>query len=531
LVADGSGEVDDRVREEAGELIHAWTERAPIGDAATAVCNMVLPAAGQLLILAPGANAGRLVEFLLEQPLLARELHALARALLEGGAALGSLAQSSGVLASLASEDERWRALEAHCEKVRVWLERNRDAQLNNYAPAKILWSRMLAQSEPLGGMLAAVVHNDIRRAPEIAAMLSAFSGQDELRRLDIEIRGLKPVQKTPISFGAERDLNNLVDEVQPLLRDWTRLAAWTANRRNGAGAAELKRLREGLLKLLREAEGQLVAQPGLPGGPIALRLLRRFSVLLEAGTASQAAAGVDQFLAMDVIAVPRVGLDPTWRMHVPRDAAMLDALAGAARETVLVEDAIMRRVAAREFAEAVLALALVEDADLRAALDRDIRNAAGAALSRMIPALIRLRSDAEAAEADGRLPSERAQPFLREIEALEENLNQAPPEDIPALATAFERLERTLRTACRTLRSRCGIGSPRGCAASISPGRPPYGSRWSARSLRAGLRSRRISSRGRGAGSGSRMRPRHHTPRRSWNASSRAGPRRWPPG
>jgi hypothetical protein len=446
IVADGSGEVDDRVREEAGELIHAWTERAPAGSAAATVSNLVLPAAGLLSILAPGANAGRLVEFLIEQPPLAREMQALARTLLEGGAALSGLSQSSGVLASLASEDERRRALEAHCEKVRAWLERNRDAQLNNYAPAKILWSRMLAESEPLGGMLAAVVRNDIRRAPEIAAMLSAFSGQDELRRLDIEIRGLKLVQKTPISFGAERDLNDLVDEVQPLLRDWTRLAAWTANRRNGAGAAELKRLREGLLKLLREAEDQLAAQPGLPGGAIALRLLRRFSVLLEAGAAPQAAAGVDQFLAIDVIAVPRIGLDPTWRMHVPRDAAMLDALASAARESVPVEDAIQRRVAAREFAEAVLALTLVKDADRRASLDRDIRNAAGTALSEMMPALTRLRSDAEAAEADGRLPSERAQPFLREIEALEENLNQAPPEDIPALATAFETLHRTLR-------------------------------------------------------------------------------------
>jgi len=448
LVADGSGEVDDRVGEEAEALIQVWLDRVPSSDAATAVWNLVLPAAGLLTILAPGGNASRLVDFLLETPVFVPEMHALARTLSESSVALGGLWHSSGVLASLASEDGRQRALEAHCDTVRVWLDRNRDAHLNNYAPAKILWSRMLAENEPLGSMLAAVVCNDVRRAPEVAAMLAAYSGQDELRRLDIEIRGLKLVQKTPISFGAERDLNNLVDEVQPLLRDWARLAAWTVNRRNGAGAAELKRLREDLLDLLTKAEGELASQPGLPAAPLTLRLLQRFTALLETGDAPRAAASTDQFLAMDVIAVPRIGLDPAWRMQVPGDAATLDALVSASRETVPVEEAIARRVATREFAGAVLALTLVEDADRRAALDREIRNAAGTALAETMLALTRLRSDAEAAEAAGRLPSEQAQPFLREIDALEESLNQAPPEDIPALAAAFELLGLTLREA-----------------------------------------------------------------------------------
>jgi hypothetical protein len=477
LVADGSGEVDDRVSEETEALVRAWPEQTPGRNASAAVWLLALPAAGLLTILAPGGNASHLVDFILEQPMFLPHMHALARTLSESGVALGGLWRSSEALASLASEDERRLALDTHCGRVRGWLDRNRDAPLNNYAPAKILWSRMLADGGLLGSMLAVVVHNEVRRAPDVAASLAGFSGQDELRRLDIEIRGLKLVHKTPISFGAERDLNDLMDEVQLLIRDWTRLAAWTTNRRSGAGVAEVKRLREDLLDLLTKAQEEVASLPESPAAPVVLRLLLRFGALLRTGTTPREAASVDQLLASDVLSVPRVTLDPAWRMHVPRDTATLEALVGAARETVPVEEAIARRVAAREFAGAVLALTLVEDADRRASLDREIRNAAGIALSETILELTRLRSDAEAAETAGRLPSEQAQPFLREIEELEERLNQASPEDIPDLVQVFKLLElnlcETLSDSERLMRERImarvlGLGLAR--AAAIRP-------------------------------------------------------------
>jgi hypothetical protein len=447
LVADGSGEVDDRVGEEAEALIQASSARTLAGDIAATVWQLALPSAALLTVLAPGGNADRLLDFLLEQPVYLPQMHALARTLSENGAARSGLG-SSAMLASFVSEDERRRELDKHCVAVREWLDHNRDAQLNNYAPARILWSRMLAEDEPLGSMLAAVVRNDVRRASDVAAMLVGFSGRDEMRRLDVEIRGLKLMQKAPISFGAERDLSNLLDEVQPLLRKWTRLAAWTTSRKTGAGAAEVKRLREDLLNLLPKAQEELTSQPGLAAAPLATSLLQRFAVWLQTGSAPRTASSADQLLALDVISVPLVHLDPTWRMCVRSDAGTLAALTDAARGAVSIETAIERRIAARDFAGAVLALGLIDEANTRAELDREIRNSAGRALAETMGTLTQLRSDTEAAEAAGRLPFEQAQPFMHEIDMLEESLNQASPEDIPALVAAFELLDLNLRKA-----------------------------------------------------------------------------------
>jgi len=422
---------------------NSWTTYAG-GDLATTAWLLALPAAGLMIVLAPGGNPADLVDTLLRAP-PERMPHtlALARALSENAAQLSVLSQATDALQSAVGEDVRRQQMIAQGDALRTWLERNREPHLNNYAPAKILWSRMIQPDEALGGMLVDACADAADRAAAIAEELARFNGQKEMERLDVALRGARLVQKTPIAHGARRDLGNLLEEAERLLHEWVRVArrAATQEQRGMAHA-----LRELLLPLIRSAADEIGALSGEPAAPTANAILARFIDLLAHGIWPGGRGNSDQLLARDVLQVPGIVLDSTWRMSVPLGPDMLVRLVEAVDAPIPVEAAIRRRLEASDLAEAVLALSLVEDDDARAELDRATRDAAGARHQAMVKGLAEARTDIEAAEGTGRLDYGLAQRFLKDIDDLETLLRLAAPEDISSIESDFATLRGAIR-------------------------------------------------------------------------------------
>jgi hypothetical protein len=437
LVADDSADPGD-VSSLVDAFLDAWPPHAG-STMSTTAWLLAMPAAGLLTVLAPGGNTVNLVDELLRAP-PERIPHtlALARTISEYSAQLAVLSQTSDALLSAAGEDMRRQQLMAQGEQIRGWLDRNREPQLNNYAPARILWSRMIQPDEALGVMLAAACANAADRASAVAEGLAHFDGRKEMERLDVALRGARLVQKTPISHGARRDIANLLEEAERHLHEWVRVAKQAATPEQRGLAHSLRDL---LLPQLQSAAEEIGALPHEAAAAAAGGVIRRFVDLFAQGTWPAGRGSIDQHLACDVVQVLGIALDPSWRMSVPRSEDMRRRIIAAVDTPIPLDVAIRRRISAGEMGEAVLALRLLEDADVRADLDREVRDAAGArhqATSRM---LAEARTQVEAAEGDGRLPYGRAQQFLLGIDDLETMLRLATPEDVPPIEREFAKL------------------------------------------------------------------------------------------
>lgn len=424
-------------------LRNAWDSRAG-SDLATTAWLLALPAAGLMLVLAPGGNPACLVDTLLRTPpdRMPNTL-ALARALSENAAQLSVLSQVPDALQRAVSDDERRQKLIEHGEALRAWMERNREPHLNNYTPARDVWSRMLHPDQPLGAMLAIACANAANRAAELAEDLDRFDAQKELERQDIALRGAKLVQSRPIAYGARRDLVNLLEEAERQLHDWVRVA-------RGAASAEQRgmahALRDMLLPMIRAAAEEVGAIAAEPAAPAAKAILARLEHLLANGVWPGGCGGADQLLARDILQVPGIGLGPGWRMSVQAGPDMLAHLVAAAEAPLQIGEAIRYRIGAGDLAEAAMALGLVDDEETRAVLDRDIRDAAAARHQSMVKGLAEARTEVEAAEGEGRLDYGLAQRFLMQVDDLEALLRIAVPKDIPLLDADFAALRDAIR-------------------------------------------------------------------------------------
>ncbi|MBY0336619.1 MAG: hypothetical protein K2X11_08395 [Acetobacteraceae bacterium] len=426
MVADASGELDDRARDTTRKVLDVLPQ-APVDAETRLALVLLLPAAAALSLLAPGSGQTSLLAAIVggegDHARYADALPALRDLAIEiyrGGYVAGTaLTSASDVMMGLVTE-EAWREeFEVACADVASWLRQQLARQIR-YAAATDVWREMLRPGGAFYLPLQAAAQGATARAEEIRDLVANMNVEREIRQVERSVRGVNSARRSPISGPAYRELEESATEAILRLRHWLAVADRAPSRTDKTRAKPLAELRDRLLSRIRAAMEELSKLEGLleAGAPCGTAALRRLLTVLEGAAPQRAAPSLAALLGRDLADVPDIVFGPGWARtgHLP--ATVRDELLVLAESPELPHPTMSarRRIAVGDFLGAELALDLAADSDERPAVVRELRNALERQKAEQVEALDMKRSLVEEAERAGRLDTGPAQELTERL-------------------------------------------------------------------------------------------------------------------
>lgn len=469
LVADSSGELDDRAREATRQVLDVLPQ-APEDAETRLALVLLLPAAAALSLLAPGSGQASLLAAMVggegdhvRHAGALPALRDLAVEIYRGGHIAGAaLVSASDVMIGLVTE-EAWRQeLDAASADIGAWLRQQLARQIR-YAAATDVWREMLRPGGAFHAPLQAAAQGATARIEEIRRFVAAMDVEREIRQVERSVRGANAARRSPIVGPAYRELEDSAAETLLRLRQWLAVADRAPSRADKARAKPIAELRVRLLSRIRAAMDELSRLDGLTaaGAPCGMAALRRLLAVLEGAAPQRAAPTLDALLGRDLAGAPGIVFGAGWSRPEPLPDAAREELLALAEAPTLPSPAVSarRRIAAGDFLSAELVIDLAGDSDERPALLRELRNALERQKADQVHALDMKRTLVEEAERAGRLDTGPAQELTERLLRAREQVTAA----VAATAVAlFAEADRELAAAEAKLNERAVLARDR---------------------------------------------------------------------
>lgn len=435
LFADGSGVLDDRVREAAQRavdtlLITEETPEALLGRA------LLLPAATNLALLAPGADQTDLLNGLLsdrhEDDLAIAQLpmlRELAQTMQRGRVAGAALMSTSEILASLLTE-ETWRAeFDAASAATVAW----RDTQLARtikFSGATDVWRELIRTA--FGPALDLTRRADASRKADVRRFLAGLNPIKMIRDTELQVRGAMSARRNPIHSDALRRLEEYIAEGVRLFENWISIAERAPNRGDAARSKPVAALRDQVLTRIAKAEAEVATLSGPAGAsaPVARRLLARLRNVLQGSAPAGGEPHLDAFLGRDLASLHQLPFLAAWQRQRPAAPELRSALRLlASSSSPPFAEAAQRRIDSGNFVGAALVIDLVGGEEARSSLQRALRNAVERRKGDVIGEIETQRSAVEDAERAGRIEAGDAQERIENLLRTRELIAAALPD------------------------------------------------------------------------------------------------------
>lgn len=469
MVADISGEIDDRAREATERALEALQE-APGGEETQLALVLLVPATATLAVLAPGSGQTSLLAAMVgDSSDHARQfaglpaLRDLAVKIYQSAHVAGlALNPGSDVMQALLTEEQWRQQLSEASKEISAWHSQELARQIR-FAAATDVWHRMLRPGGLFHAPIQAAAQGATSRVEEVRKFIAGLDLEKVIRTTEREVRGAGASRRAPIVGPAYRELERGAEEARHRLQSWVSLVDRAPSRTGSPRGQPVAEVRSQLLERVRAAMEELPRLEGLlaAGAPCGMATLQRLLTVLDGGSPQRAAPSLDTLLGRDLAGVVGVKFGAGWsrQQPIPEAArAELIALAEAPDLPPLLESA-RHRIAARDFAGAELVMELAGDSEDRPKLLRELRNAFDKQRADLVHSLEAKRTFVEEAERTGRLETGPAQELTERLSRARDQVNAA------AFATAaeiFAEAQRELRLAEEKLRERLELARER---------------------------------------------------------------------
>ena len=436
LVADGNGEIDDRVRDDAVRALSALQADGVGPEFVLPAHMLLLPAAITLALLAPGADQTALLAVLSNAPsdgAMAQQLPSLrdmARIMAQSPVAGTALVSAPDVMAALVSEEAWQQELNRAQAEISDWHQAQL-ARSIRYAAATNVWREMLRPGGPFGAPIQVAMQGTISRAGEVRSFLAKVDVEESIREVERQVRGVAAARRSPIEGPAYREMQGAAQEAVLRLRGWLALVKRAPSQGDTSRRGPIAELRNQLRMQIDAAQADLARVHGSAAStaPVALAILARLREVLEGKAPQRAAATIDELLGRDLLPATGVRLARDWTRVRPLPAALSNELETiAAGDPPSPSDCARLRIAIANYVGAELAIGLMSEADGAPRLQRELRHTVEARKADELALLERTRSEVEEAERTGRLDTGQAQELSERLRRVRPEIEAAEP-------------------------------------------------------------------------------------------------------
>ena len=441
LVADGSGMLDDRVREATQRAVDELRDADDTVATKIGVA-LLLPSAINLALLAPGADQTDLLNVLLdgrrEEDAFSASFPALrdlARTTQSARISGATMMPASSILSSLLTEDAWREQLDMASAATKDW----RRAQLSRtikFSGASDVWHRIIRND--FAPSLEIAASGDAGRAAEVLDFVSNLDPLKLIRDTEVKVRSSMAARRSPIHSDALRKLEECLDEGTRMLRNWATLAQGTPSRGQTNRARPLVQQRTEMLTRIDKAarEIETLADQWHDAIPITTRLLDRLGNLWAGKPPAGEERSLDAFLGRDLASFSQVRFGPGWLRQRPLRRELRDDLRRlASTQPPPAVEAVQRRIDSGNFAGAALAIELVPDDKARGGLQRLLGQAMERRKAEIVKSLEAQRAAVEDADRAGRIETGEAQERLEGLRRAHEAIEQAAPDTLEEMA------------------------------------------------------------------------------------------------